>query len=339
MREKVRLLLGEFVDKLGDTRWARTLSALFLFDFLDRLQSSRFPADWSNILEQELSQLNENMAFMEKGFDTTFNGSLQIETDLENIQARTGEMYFDLWKGFSREEYYEQALRLLETRLEKNGVDLGSAENVLDDGCGGGRYSLALKAIGCKVVTGVDVSPSSIAFANKMNPFEEDEVRFVAGSVLDLPFPNESFDFVYSNGVLHHTYDTEKGVEEIFRVLKQDGRCWLYLYGGKDSLFWDIVEVCRVLVGNIPRAYFETVMKAMGYPPGRIFHRMDFFYVPMHRRYWEAEVREMLKNAGFNNFRRLKRGATHDWDEILYENKGIDPYIYGEGEMRFFIQK
>ena len=80
-------------------------------------------------------------------------------------------------------------------------------------------------------------------------------------------------------------------------------------------------------------------MKCMGYQSGRIFHRNDFFYVPIHQRYFSSEVEEMLREAGFDNFRRLKRGGTQDWDEIIHSNPQIDPYIFGEGEMRFLIQR
>ena len=47
----------------------------------------------------------------------------------------------------------------------------------------------------------------------------------------------------------------------------------------------------------------------------------------------------MLREAGFEKFRRLNRGVSQDWDEIINSNPQIDPYIYGEGEMRYFIEK
>jgi len=81
------------------------------------------------------------------------------------------------------------------------------------------------------------------------------------------------------------------------------------------------------------------VMNVLGYTPGRIFHRTDFFYVPINNRYFENEIVMMLDETGFNDFKRLKRGTEYDWDEIIFNNPHIDPYIYGEGEMRFWLTK
>ena len=102
--------------------------------------------------------------------------------------------------------------------------------SVLDAGCGSGRYSQALKTLGSAMVTGVDISPNSVEFAERRNR-HPDTVKYVTGSVLDLPFDDDSFEFGFSNGVLHHTTDTLKGLSELSRVLQKGSYCWLYLYG------------------------------------------------------------------------------------------------------------
>jgi SAM-dependent methyltransferase len=49
-------------------------------------------------------------------------------------------------------------------------------------------------------------------------------------SVLDLPWENETFDYVYTIGCLHHTGDLQRSVDEVYRVLKPDGRAVVMLY-------------------------------------------------------------------------------------------------------------
>lgn len=341
MRQKILSLLNGFYEEIGRSYFYRVLSSVYLFDFLDRLRIKNFPENWSALLEKELAQLIMNSNFFEDSFETSLNSfnDWDNDCDKEDIQAKTGEVYFNLWKDFKKDEYYSQTFNILKQRFEKNNISLIGVESALDDGCGSGRYTLAMKKLGCARVTGVDISRNSIEFAQKMNPFDKKQVEFMASSVLELPFESEVFDFVFNNGVIHHTYNTEQGLCEIYRVLKKEGRCWLYLYGGKESFFWDVVDLCRKLLSSVPQRYTQMAMKVMGYPPGRIFHRTDFFYVPINNRYLESEVEEMLRNAGFERFKRLKRGAEHDWDEILHNNPDIDPYIYGEGEMRYIVNK
>lgn len=340
IRQKSLSLFEEYATTIGESPLTRVLSATYLFDFLDRLRAAHFPDNWFDWLEGELRRLSSVFEQMPKYYEISaigFPGGK--DNGGEAIEVKTGEVYFNLWKHFKSDEYYLQALTLLAERLEKNNISLKGVKTALDDGCGAGRYTMALKKLGCEHIEGIDISGNSIELAEKMNPFNLKDVSFQQGSVLDLPFDDGHFDFVFSNGVLHHTSSTKQGLREIFRVLRRGGRCWLYLYGGKESFFWDLVDFCRKLLSAVPQSYTQRVMEVMGYPPGRIFHRTDFFYVPINRRYFQEELEKLLIEIGFGQFTRLKRGAVHDWDEIIYNNPSIDPYIYGEGEMRYLICK
>ena len=338
---KLNKLFKSAFCEIRDCHINRVLFAIFLFDFLDRLRKKKFPKNWFEILENEFKKLVNCFCHIDELFDLSLNSSEFRKQSFhpKSIQEKTGEIYYNLWKNFRNKDYHADTVKILNERFEKNNISLNNIECALDDGCGSGRYTYALNKIGCKRIWGVDISSNSIAFAKKNNPFKKEKVQFLTCSVLELPFENESFDFVFSNGVLHHTIDIKQGLNEIFRVLKQEGKCWLYLYGGKNSFFWDTVDFCRSILRDVPQYYTQMVMNVLGYPPGRIFHRSDFFYVPINNRYFEKEIVMMLEEAGFNNFKRLKRGTEYDWDEMIFNNPDIDPYIYGEGEMRFWLTK
>jgi ubiquinone/menaquinone biosynthesis C-methylase UbiE len=319
----------------------RAFVAIYLFDFLDRLKKEKFPSDWFDRMRKEMDNLNGFVSILSTHFDNSLDGfkTLEVDEKIKEIDYRTGNVYFKLWQNFTKDEYYLEPKELLKQRFSRNDLKINKFQNGIDSGCGGGRYTLALKSLGINRMQGVDISPDSVSFASKMSEFSENEVSFEQASVLELPFDDESFDFVFSNGVLHHTTSTSKGLSELSRVLKPSGEGWLYLYGGKESLFWDIVDFCREILSDVPQSYMQELMKVLGYPPGRIFHRADFWYVPIHNRYFSSEVSSMLDEAGFSTHKRLLRGADIDWDEIIHNNKDIDPYIYGEGEMRFWLTK
>ncbi|MGB5816945.1 MAG: class I SAM-dependent methyltransferase [Thermoanaerobaculia bacterium] len=95
---------------------------------------------------------------------------------------------------------------------------------ILDCGCGTGEFSCWYAAQGNQV-TAVDLSAPSLenakAYAEQYDL--SDRVDFVRMSVLDLDFPDDTFDLVYSYGVLHHTPDPLRGLENMVRVCKPGG--------------------------------------------------------------------------------------------------------------------
>lgn len=98
-------------------------------------------------------------------------------------------------------------------------------------GCGIGITThLAQKNFGVDAV-GVDLSLASMRAASRYrdNPF----LHFVQGSVFYLPFAEGAFDTIYSRGVLHHTYSTEKAFASLARYAKPGGVTYLWVYGPK----------------------------------------------------------------------------------------------------------
>lgn len=328
-------LLEQTYKDCNKTVNSRMLAAVTLFDFFEILTEQSYPNNWLSLLEEMLASLSNACSLI----DSTMRpdgASDKQNIDEVDLAYKTGEVYFQLWQSFQTKEYFDKTSQMLNDRFKKNSIDVSVYKNGLDAGCGSGRYTYALKKSGVGKMTGIDISQNSIAFAREMVSGEPG-IKFDQGSTLDLPYKEDAFDFVFSNGVLHHTTDTEKGLEEIRRVLSPRGGLWLYLYGGKDSFFWDVVDCCRRLLNDVSQTKTIMFMKGLDYSAGRIFHRNDFFYVPIHNRYYESEVLSMLDNAGFNNAFRLKQGFKHDWDEIISANPKIDPYLFGEGEMRFWI--
>lgn len=76
---------------------------------------------------------------------------------------------------------------------------------------------------------GVDLSLAALRAARHFrdNPF----MHFVQASLWHLPFEYESFDLLYSHGVLHHTYSTEAAFKAVSRYLRTGGRAYIWVYG------------------------------------------------------------------------------------------------------------
>lgn len=102
-------------------------------------------------------------------------------------------------------------------------------KNLLEIGCGLGT-DLIQFARGGAHVTGVDLTPRSIELVKRRFELEELPVDARVADAEQLPFDDDSFDVVYSFGVLHHTPDTQKAINEVHRVLKPGGKIIIMLY-------------------------------------------------------------------------------------------------------------
>ena len=104
---------------------------------------------------------------------------------------------------------------------------------VLDVGCGMGRFAEVATRFGARVV-GVDLSAAAEVAAK--NLADRDFVAFQA-DVFALPFAPESFDIIYSIGVLHHTPDCEAAVKALDKYLKPGGLLVVWLYSGYNKWY------------------------------------------------------------------------------------------------------
>ena len=106
-----------------------------------------------------------------------------------------------------------------------NLAQLQPHHNVLDVGCGlGGSARYIADQHGCSVI-GIDLTDEYIDVANKLTEFVNltDKVSFKQGSALELPFPSENFDIVWTEHTQMNIPDKGKFYGELSRVLKPKG--------------------------------------------------------------------------------------------------------------------
>lgn len=123
-------------------------------------------------------------------------------------------------------------------RIERE-AELLQGKHLLEIGCGMGFDSLEFLRRGVRV-TATDLTPSAVALTKRHFQIESVEAEAVhTANALDLPFEEQAFDAVWSNGVLHATGNTHQAIREVHRVLKTSGRAiishfyrrpsWMYL--------------------------------------------------------------------------------------------------------------
>ncbi|MDW8240534.1 MAG: class I SAM-dependent methyltransferase [Acidobacteriota bacterium] len=206
-----------------------------------------------------------------------------------------------------------------------------------DIGCGNGRWS-TLVAPRVSHLHMVEASAHALQIA-KQNLSHHPNVSFHCATIDDLPFPEQSLDFAFALGVLHHVPDPQRAVAAIARKLKPGAPFLAYVYYALDNrpmwfrLLWKLSDIARRCICRLPnglRYYVSQLIAAVIYWPlarvGRIlekvqclpdawplaYYRDKSFYVMrtdaldrfgtrLEKRFTRRQIQAMLESAGFTD--------------------------------------
>ena len=138
-------------------------------------------------------------------------------------------------KNFARDGYFAQSMGqpLFSGLLPETLV----GKSVLEVGCGLGAHTEALSRLGGDV-TSIDLAPMSVTVTRRRLELKELSAKVMEADAENLPFADETFDFVWSWGVIHHSPDTKQCASEIARVLRPGGNLSIMLYHRNSFYNW-----------------------------------------------------------------------------------------------------
>ena len=206
---------------------------------------------------------------------------------------------------------------------------------VLDIGCGTGRWT---KYLSSKAAFIEAVDPSDAIFAADRLLRNVKNVRLTKASIETLPFPDETFDFAMSVGVLHHIPDTQQAMNDCVKKVKKGGYFYVYLYYNLDKRGWwftalfKLSDLLRSIVSRLPGklkmfvcdvlaiiVYLPLVLwvrllvllgfsKLASHMPLSAYKNISFFIMRndaldrfgtrLEQRFSKKEVIKMMENAG-----------------------------------------
>jgi ubiquinone/menaquinone biosynthesis C-methylase UbiE len=223
----------------------------------------------------------------------------------------------------------------------------------LDLGCGSGRWALKVSPK-VSLLHCVDASIDALDVA-KNNLAEMKNCQFHLASVDNIPLPDESMDFAYSLGVLHHIPDTVSGMKACVAKLKKGAPFLIYLYYAFDNkpvwyrLIWKLSEPGRFFISRMtfpirylisqiiallvyfPLARFSKLIHKLGfsvesfplsYYRERTFYVMrtdslDRFGTRLEKRYTKSAILKMMEEAGLKNI--VFRDSKPNWCVLGYK--------------------
>jgi SAM-dependent methyltransferase len=214
-----------------------------------------------------------------------------------------------------------------ETFAAKTGLTPQDLEgkNVLDVGCGMGRFAEVAASHGANVL-GVDLSAAVDAASENLGG--RPNTAFLQADVFDLPLRQESFDLIYSIGVLHHTPDTRAAFLRLPQLLRPGGRIAIWVYTSERRIGYlasdlyrrftarmdeeRLLKLCRLAapLGALYRTrlgrYLSPLLPVSHHPDPewRVLDTFDWYAPKYQWKHRWPEVEDWLREAGLEEIRR-----------------------------------
>ncbi len=232
----------------------------------------------------------------------------------------------------------------------KTGLNLSELAGlrVLDAGCGGGRYCKVAAEAGATVV-GVDYTHAVNKAAQLCSHLPN--VQFIQADLKRLPFPPESFDFVFSIGVMHHDAETRNVFDAVARMVRPGGRMAIWLY--RRNQWWqerintalkrrttamppeDLERWCEwgAWLGGLPvvNRTLNKIVNFSAHPDyeNRVCDTFDWYAPQFQYHHTVEELCRWYEDAGFINLKVLppeKNGVVYRWvyEQNLLIGSGVN---------------
>ncbi len=261
-----------------------------------------------------------------------------FSVDGKNIDKKVVDEFGEEWLKFNEftNTHIEDAAKHYFDIIDEKIVNKNTY--MLDIGCGTGRWT---KYLSSKAGFIEAVDPSNAIFAADKLLREVENVRLTKASVDTIPFPDETFDFAMSIGVLHHIPDTQQAMNDCVKKVKKGGYFYVYLYYNLDKrgllfkMLFTLTDALRAIVSKFPGRVkkiicdilaviiymplilcvrflniiglhkFAKQMPLSTYSDQSFFiirnDALDRFGTRLEQRFSEKEIKEMMHNSGLIN--------------------------------------
>jgi ubiquinone/menaquinone biosynthesis C-methylase UbiE len=208
---------------------------------------------------------------------------------MRNVHQETVDGFGDEWSAFSQENLSDEELQHQFDSYFSifDWSRIGERSVGFDMGCGSGRWAkLVAPRVGQLYC--IDASEKALAVA-KRNLKDVDNCKFFTASFEELPMDNDSMDFGYCLGVLHHIPDTSAGIKSCVSKLKSGAPFLAYIYYAFDNkpawfqTIWKCSDLLRRFISALPfRARWvmsQIIAGGVYYPLARMSSVLEAFGV------------------------------------------------------------
>jgi 2-polyprenyl-3-methyl-5-hydroxy-6-metoxy-1,4-benzoquinol methylase len=276
-----------------------------------------------------------------------FNRINDLDESLDIISKQSQLAFSDQWKEIpsgnallSDPWFRSNVTRILSEEELQVSADWFKGKKVLDAGCGNGRWSYGLAQLGCDV-TAVDINTSGLNSTKEVLGSFQGNHRVILSALEDL-YLDEKFDLVFSWGVLHHCHSFTKSLQNLSKLVDDDGMLYLYLYG-RESLSYDqdiALFKKRMYYNSLPdkTSRYKYLLEQAHGDADKVHNYHDLLAPLINRRLNYNDVSTMLQKQGFND---IVRTIPHTelFIRAIKNPESLQPWILPQKTPPFWFSR
>ena len=187
----------------------------------------------------------------------------------------------------------------------------------LDGGCGGGRHAMAAHSYGADVVA-MDISPAVDAAHAKARATTG--VYVVQGDIFHPPLQPDTFEFVYSIGVIHHTPDPPRAFPSIVTLLRPGGTIACLVYQRSRPIALGVLGAIRRVTTRVPLSMAKTL--------AWVAAALDTIPITIYRIARRLGVKPSALNTSFPEHVRIYADRTFTTNHTDWLDRLTYPYVH-----------
>ena len=275
---------------------------------------------------------------------------------MKNLDKQTVKSFGEEWKYFDQSALKDkEARKMFQEYFSNFPWDMISKNSEgFDMGCGSGRWA---QFVAPKVNLLNCIDPSSALQTAKNNLKKFDNINYYKKSLDDVELKEESQDFGYSLGVLHHVPNTQLAIKSCVKLLKPGAPFLIYIYYAFDNrpiwfkYIWTVSNIIRMIIYRLPEflKFFlsDLIATFVYFPLAKIIlylekrkynvknlplyaYRNSSFYVmrtdsrdrfgtPLEKRFTKKEIHKMMTESGLENI--IFNAELPFWTAVGFKKK------------------
>lgn len=256
-------------------------------------------------------------------------------------EKRYDHVFGDTFALYTRPEMLE-FIEPFNVRFEKNGLNarqIFQGKRCFDAACGNGRGALFMLMNGAAHVTCCDFSEKNVQSTRSfLKQFGFDNAEVFESTLESIARPDESYDFVWCNGVIMHTAHPNRCLNEISRILKRGGRSWIYVYGSGGA-YWRSIQRFREMLKDVAVRDCISTLQLLRYETRYVAEFIDDWFATHLRSYTHKDFGAALIAAGFAPAEPLPYGMAYDTSHRRNTFGSQEKDLMGEGDLRYLLEK